>query len=50
MSDPSAASARKRLPLHLKVLLGFVLGALLGLVAHMQGADAPLVANTIACA
>lgn len=48
MSDPSAASARKRLPLHLKVLLGFVLGALLGLVAHMQGADAPLVANTIA--
>ncbi|MGN6513160.1 MAG: dicarboxylate/amino acid:cation symporter [Lysobacteraceae bacterium] len=48
MPDPSAAPARKRLPLHLKVLLGFVLGALLGLVAHVQGADAPLVAHAIA--
>jgi DAACS family dicarboxylate/amino acid:cation (Na+ or H+) symporter len=34
--------ARERIPLHIKVLLGFVLGAALGLVAHLYGADAPL--------
>lgn len=48
MSDPSAAAARKRLPLHVKVLLGFVLGAVVGLAAHVHGADAPLTLNAIA--
>jgi DAACS family dicarboxylate/amino acid:cation (Na+ or H+) symporter len=47
MSQPSAV-ARKRLPLHIKVLLGFVLGALLGLAAHVYGADAPLTQGLIA--
>jgi DAACS family dicarboxylate/amino acid:cation (Na+ or H+) symporter len=47
MSKPSAV-ARKRLPLHIKVLLGFVLGALLGLAAHVYGADAPLTQGLIA--
>src|SRR6478672_4436548 len=42
MSESAATSVRKRMPLHLKVLLGFVLGALLGLAAHWYGADAPL--------
>ena len=39
---------RKRLPLHVKVLLGFVFGALLGLAAHFYAADAPLTQNIIA--
>jgi DAACS family dicarboxylate/amino acid:cation (Na+ or H+) symporter len=47
MSHPSAP-ARKRLPLHIKVLLGFVLGALLGLAAHVYGADAPFTQGVIA--
>ena len=47
MTQPSVA-ARKRLPLHIKVLLGFVLGALLGLAAHVYGADAPLTQGLIA--
>lgn len=46
MSDPSQAS-RGRVPLHIKVLLGFVLGAVLGLLAHTQGADAPWVQGVI---
>src|SRR6476619_7608401 len=39
---------RKGLPLHLKVLVGFVLGAAIGLVVHVQGADAPWVQSLIA--
>jgi DAACS family dicarboxylate/amino acid:cation (Na+ or H+) symporter len=48
MSKPAATPVRKRMPLHIKVLLGFVLGALLGLAAHWYGADAPLTQGTIA--
>ena len=47
MPNPSTSAPRRRIPLHVKVLLGFVLGALLGLLAHLQGADAPLVQGTI---
>jgi DAACS family dicarboxylate/amino acid:cation (Na+ or H+) symporter len=47
MSQSTVAPARKRVPLHIKVLLGFVLGALLGLVAHWYGADAPLTQGLI---
>jgi len=47
MSELTATPARKRMPLHIKVLLGFVLGALLGLAAHASGADAPLVQGAI---
>jgi DAACS family dicarboxylate/amino acid:cation (Na+ or H+) symporter len=46
MTDPSQAS-RGRVPLHIKVLIGFVAGALLGLLAHTQGADATWVQNII---
>ncbi len=35
------------LPLHVKVLIGFVLGALLGIAAHGYGPETPLVQNTI---
>ncbi|WP_425482183.1 dicarboxylate/amino acid:cation symporter [Cognatiluteimonas profundi] len=38
---------RKRLPLHIRVLLGFVLGALVGLAAHFYAADAPLTHDAI---
>lgn len=37
-----AIAPHKGLPLHIKVLIGFVLGAVLGLLAHFYGADAPL--------
>ena len=40
---PDPETHGRRLPLHLKVLIGFVLGALLGLVAHVYAADAPSV-------
>jgi Na+/H+-dicarboxylate symporter len=33
--------SRARVPLHIKVLAGFVLGAVIGLLAHFLGADAP---------
>ena len=46
MTDPRQAS-RGRVPLHIKVLIGFVLGALLGLLAHAQGADASWVQGVI---
>lgn len=46
MTDPSQAS-RGRVPLHIKVLLGFVLGAVLGLLAHTQGTDAQWVQGVI---
>ncbi len=44
--DPEARG--RRLPLHVKVLIGFVLGALLGLIAHVYAADAPFVHFLIA--
>ncbi len=40
MPNPATTSTRRGLPLHVKVLLGFVAGALLGLVAHFYAADA----------
>src|SRR6476620_2466682 len=46
-TSPSSAAHRPRVPLHIKVLVGFVLGAMLGLYAHWQGADAPLVHGII---
>jgi len=39
---------RKGLPLHLKVLIGFVLGAAIGLAVHFQAADAVWVQSLIA--
>jgi DAACS family dicarboxylate/amino acid:cation (Na+ or H+) symporter len=46
ISLPAATS--KGMPLHVKVLIGFVLGAALGLLAHVYGgADAPLVHGVI---
>jgi DAACS family dicarboxylate/amino acid:cation (Na+ or H+) symporter len=39
--------AKRGLPLHVKVLLGFVLGAVLGLVVHVTSPDAAWVANAI---
>ena len=48
MLNSSSPTARKRLPLHIKVLLGFVLGGLLGLAAHFYAADAPLTQHVIA--
>ena len=42
MSTSSPLVVRKRLPLHVRVLLGFVLGTLLGLVAHFYAVDAPV--------
>ena len=48
MLNSSLPIMRKRLPLHIKVLLGFVFGALLGLAAHFYAADAPLTQDIIA--
>jgi len=48
MLNSSLPITRKRLPLHIKVLLGFVFGALLGLAAHFYAADAPLTQDIIA--
>ena len=46
-STPAVAS--KGLPLHLKVLIGFLLGAGLGLLVHFQGLqDTPLVTGLMA--
>jgi DAACS family dicarboxylate/amino acid:cation (Na+ or H+) symporter len=42
MLNSSLRPVNKGVPLHVKVLLGFVLGALLGLAAYFHGADAPL--------
>src|SRR5512141_1801466 len=42
MLNSSPLVVRKRLPLHVGVLLGFLLGALLGLAAHVYAVDAPL--------
>src|SRR6476619_3823760 len=42
MPTSSPLVVRKRLPLHVRVLLGFVLGALLGLAAHFYAVDAPV--------
>ena len=43
----SPVSSGKGLPLHVKVLIGFVLGAAIGLLAHVYGADAPLTLGAI---
>lgn len=44
MSDAPAATASAGMPLHFKVLLGFMLGAVLGLMIHFQGLEqAPFV-------
>ncbi len=49
--DPTNPAARVRgLPLHMKVMLGFVLGAVLGLIVHAYAPDAPLVRDLIAYA
>jgi Na+/H+-dicarboxylate symporter len=47
--DPMPPS-RRRLPLHIKVLIGFVLGAVLGLVVHVYAVESPLVQGLIAYA
>lgn len=39
LPDNPASVAPRGLPLHLKVLIGFVLGAVIGLVVHAQGLD-----------
>ena len=46
--DPEARG--RGLPLHVKVLIGFVLGALLGLAAHFYAPDASFIHNLIAYA
>lgn len=46
-SGPLQPTSR-RLPLHVKVLIGFVLGAALGLAAHFYAVDAPFIHNLIA--
>lgn len=46
MTD-TAASRSRGLPLHVKVLIGFVLGAAIGLVAHLVAPDAAWVHNII---
>ena len=46
MTD-SRPAGRGRVPLHMKVLIGFVLGAVLGLLAHAQGGDAQWVQGVI---
>jgi DAACS family dicarboxylate/amino acid:cation (Na+ or H+) symporter len=48
MLNSSLRPVNKGVPLHVKVLLGFVLGALLGLAAYFHGADAPLTHAVIA--
>ncbi|MGY4516988.1 dicarboxylate/amino acid:cation symporter [Lysobacter sp. HA18] len=40
-------AVRRGLPLHVKVLLGFVLGAVIGLIVHATTPDAPWVAHVI---
>ena len=40
LTPSPAAAERKGLALHVKVLIGFVLGAAIGLLVHVQGADA----------
>ncbi|MFC5570094.1 dicarboxylate/amino acid:cation symporter [Lysobacter yangpyeongensis] len=40
-------TASRGLPLHVKVLIGFVFGAVVGLLAHVHGADTPLVQGAI---
>jgi Na+/H+-dicarboxylate symporter len=47
MPKPTPFAARWQLPLHVQVLLGFVLGALFGLAAHVYAADAPLTLTVI---
>ncbi|KQN96540.1 MULTISPECIES: dicarboxylate/amino acid:cation symporter [Stenotrophomonas] len=45
---PNAQAPRKpSMPLHIKVLLGFMLGTIVGLVAHATAADAAWVKTTI---
>ena len=46
-NNPLPSSSR-HLPLHVKVLIGFVLGAALGLAAHFYAVDAPLIHGLIA--
>src|SRR6188472_3730961 len=46
LNSPSPAG--RGLPLHIKVLLGFLLGGLLGLAAHFYAVDAPLTHQVIA--
>ena len=43
---PPAAQSGK-LPLHIKVMIGFMLGAIIGLLVHVYAPDAPLVTNAI---
>ncbi len=47
MLNSPPITVRKRLPLHVRVLLGFVLGALAGLAAHFYAADAQLTHDAI---
>ena len=47
MSNPAIPRTHGGLPLHVKVLLGFVVGALLGLAAHFYAADATWTHNAI---
>jgi Na+/H+-dicarboxylate symporter len=47
MSNPAIPWTQGGLPLHVKVLLGFVVGALLGLAAHFYAADATWTHNAI---
>jgi len=47
LTPTPAAAERKGLALHFKVLIGFVLGAAIGLLVHFQGADAPWVQAVI---
>jgi DAACS family dicarboxylate/amino acid:cation (Na+ or H+) symporter len=45
-SNAATASPSKGLPLHLKVLIGFVLGAMIGLLVHFYGLEeTPFVTN-----
>lgn len=43
----TTAIAKRGLPLHIKVLIGFLLGTVVGLVVHLVAPDAPWVANVI---
>ncbi|WP_133479639.1 dicarboxylate/amino acid:cation symporter [Cognatilysobacter segetis] len=47
MHAATTTTAKRGLPLHVKVLLGFVLGAVIGLVVHVTSPDAAWVANAI---
>ena len=49
-ANATSPATRKGLPLHFKVLIGFVLGAAIGLLVHFQAADAAWVQNAIAYA